>query len=92
MLAIIVIYEVEYILIKVMHSLAPYKLHFYGTYTLVACKVLQYSIKIITFQLFCTFDDYNWDWSLQHISMTCIPQRLKVMVMKSPRIFHIGEW
>jgi len=40
---------------------------------------------------FCKFDDYNWDWSLQHVSMTCIPGRLKVMVMKSPRIYHIGE-
>lgn len=42
-------------------------------------------------EAFCRFDDYNWDWSLQFISMTCIKGRLKVMLMKSPRIFHIGE-
>lgn len=40
---------------------------------------------------FCKFDDYNWDWSLQFVSLTCIKGRLKVMLMKSPRIFHIGE-
>lgn len=43
-------------------------------------------------QAFCAFDDYNWDWSLHNIGMTCIPNKLKVMVSKSPRIYHIGEW
>jgi alpha-1,6-mannosyl-glycoprotein beta-1,2-N-acetylglucosaminyltransferase len=42
-------------------------------------------------EAFCRFDDYNWDWSLQFISLTCIKGRLKVMLSKSPRIFHIGE-
>lgn len=42
-------------------------------------------------EAFCRFDDYNWDWSLHYIGMTCIPTKLRVMVMKSPRIFHIGE-
>ncbi|XP_074643564.1 alpha-1,6-mannosyl-glycoprotein 2-beta-N-acetylglucosaminyltransferase-like [Tubulanus polymorphus] len=40
---------------------------------------------------FCKFDDYNWDWTLQYIGMKCIPGRLKVMALKSPRVFHIGE-
>lgn len=40
---------------------------------------------------FCRFDDYNWDWSMHYIGMTCIPNKLRVMVMKSPRIYHIGE-
>ncbi|KAK2144084.1 hypothetical protein LSH36_788g03020 [Paralvinella palmiformis] len=40
---------------------------------------------------FCEFDDYNWDWSLQHVSMQCMPSKIRCMVMKSPRIFHIGE-
>ncbi|KAI0207296.1 Alpha-1,6-mannosyl-glycoprotein 2-beta-N-acetylglucosaminyltransferase [Lamellibrachia satsuma] len=40
---------------------------------------------------FCEFDDYNWDWSLQFITMTCMKQRLKVMTVKSPRVHHIGE-
>ena len=46
----------------------------------------------IVLQAFCRFDDYNWDWSLQFTSFTCVPGRLKVMLSKSPRIFHIGEW
>lgn len=41
---------------------------------------------------FCTFDDYNWDWSLQYLSLTCIPGRLRVMAVRFPRVFHIGEW
>nr|XP_046489518.1 alpha-1,6-mannosyl-glycoprotein 2-beta-N-acetylglucosaminyltransferase isoform X5 [Neodiprion pinetum] len=53
---------------------------------------------------FCSYDDYNWDWSLQHIAQGCIPSSqgsgglshiqsgLIAMVMKAPRIFHIGEW
>ncbi|KAK3919406.1 Alpha-1,6-mannosyl-glycoprotein 2-beta-N-acetylglucosaminyltransferase [Frankliniella fusca] len=42
-------------------------------------------------QYFCTYDDYNWDWSLQHTSQNCLPHRLHAMVMKGPRVFHIGE-
>ncbi|KAK7864801.1 hypothetical protein R5R35_012289 [Gryllus longicercus] len=40
---------------------------------------------------FCTYDDYNWDWSLQHISQGCLAHRLHAIVMKGPRVFHIGE-
>ncbi|KAF2355765.1 N-acetylglucosaminyltransferase II [Trinorchestia longiramus] len=40
---------------------------------------------------FCTHDDYNWDWSLQHVSNTCLKQRLYTMVLRAPRVFHIGE-
>ncbi|KAG8238734.1 hypothetical protein J437_LFUL018519 [Ladona fulva] len=58
-------------------------------------------------EFFCTYDDYNWDWSLQHISQPpqqgvkqngagggCLgpSHRLIAMVMKGPRVFHIGEW
>ena len=25
--------------------------------------------------LFCNFDDYNWDWSLEHISNNCITHK-----------------
>jgi alpha-1,6-mannosyl-glycoprotein beta-1,2-N-acetylglucosaminyltransferase len=42
--------------------------------------------------LFCNFDDYNWDWSLEHISNNCIVDGLKVLLFKGPRVFHIGEW
>ena len=41
---------------------------------------------------FCKYDDYNWDWSLQHVSLNCIQEELKVMMIKGPRVFHIGEW
>lgn len=41
---------------------------------------------------FCTYDDYNWDWSLQHASQQCIQHKLHAMVVKGPRVFHIGEW
>ncbi|CAG5136087.1 unnamed protein product [Candidula unifasciata] len=40
---------------------------------------------------FCQFDDYNWDWTLMHLSMTCIPDKVRLLVMKASRIFHIGE-
>lgn len=40
---------------------------------------------------FCTYDDYNWDWSLQHVSQTCLSHKLQAMVMRGPRVFHIGE-
>ena len=42
--------------------------------------------------VFCQFDDYNWDWSLFHVSMTCLKAKLSVMLIKGPRVFHIGEW
>lgn len=43
-------------------------------------------------QHFCSYDDYNWDWSLQHVSQQCLRNKLHAMVVKGPRVFHIGEW
>ncbi|KAL3864000.1 hypothetical protein ACJMK2_005716 [Sinanodonta woodiana] len=40
---------------------------------------------------FCLFDDYNWDWTLQHLSSQCINQQIKVLKMKATRVFHMGE-
>ncbi|UYV72028.1 MGAT2 [Cordylochernes scorpioides] len=40
---------------------------------------------------FCTFDDYNWDWSLQHVSSACLPRPLVTLAPLAPRVFHIGE-
>ncbi|XP_014209608.1 alpha-1,6-mannosyl-glycoprotein 2-beta-N-acetylglucosaminyltransferase [Copidosoma floridanum] len=50
---------------------------------------------------FCTYDDYNWDWSLQHIAQTCFSPDSKsslvpcsgliTIMMRAPRVFHIGE-
>ncbi|XP_033211862.1 alpha-1,6-mannosyl-glycoprotein 2-beta-N-acetylglucosaminyltransferase isoform X1 [Belonocnema kinseyi] len=53
--------------------------------------------------LFCSYDDYNWDWSLQRVAQSCIPPSkgagavprvdsgLIAMMMRAPRVFHIGE-
>ncbi len=43
-------------------------------------------------QLFCTYDDYNWDWALMPIATQCFQPRLYVLYTKAPRIFHIGDW
>lgn len=40
---------------------------------------------------FCNFDDYNWDWTLQHLSMKCIPGQIKLLKMKATRVFHMGD-
>ena len=36
---------------------------------------------------FCTFDDYNWDWSLQFIINECLKQKLWTLVTVVPRYF-----
>lgn len=43
-------------------------------------------------KIFCTYDDYNWDWTLRFISQNCLPSVLLTMVAERTRIFHIGEW
>lgn len=40
---------------------------------------------------FCTYDDYNWDWTLQHLSGTCISNPLKVLLAKGSRVLHTGD-
>uniref|UniRef100_A0A3Q3K3B2 Uncharacterized protein n=1 Tax=Monopterus albus TaxID=43700 RepID=A0A3Q3K3B2_MONAL len=40
---------------------------------------------------FCTYDDYNWDWTLQHLSGTCISKPLKVLVTQGSRVLHTGD-
>jgi len=40
---------------------------------------------------FCQYDDYNWDWSLLHVSHNCLKEKLQVLLVKGPRVFHIGE-
>lgn len=40
---------------------------------------------------FCTYDDYNWDWTLQHLSGGCISKALKVLVAQSSRVLHTGD-
>lgn len=40
---------------------------------------------------FCQYDDYNWDWSLLHVSLNCMKEKLQVLMVRGPRVFHIGE-
>ncbi|XP_019406724.1 PREDICTED: alpha-1,6-mannosyl-glycoprotein 2-beta-N-acetylglucosaminyltransferase [Crocodylus porosus] len=40
---------------------------------------------------FCTYDDYNWDWTLQHLTVACLPRFWKVLVPEVPRVFHTGN-
>lgn len=40
---------------------------------------------------FCTYDDYNWDWSLNYISQKCLTSPLITVVVSTPRVYHIGE-
>ncbi|XP_024233854.1 alpha-1,6-mannosyl-glycoprotein 2-beta-N-acetylglucosaminyltransferase [Oncorhynchus tshawytscha] len=40
---------------------------------------------------FCSYDDYNWDWTLQHLSGTCISKPLKVLVAQGSRVLQTGN-
>ncbi|KAL0808870.1 hypothetical protein ABMA28_012540 [Loxostege sticticalis] len=43
-------------------------------------------------QQFCAYDDYNWDYSLLHLSQNRPGrEKFKVYLCKGPRVFHIGE-
>ncbi|XP_053122606.1 alpha-1,6-mannosyl-glycoprotein 2-beta-N-acetylglucosaminyltransferase [Hemicordylus capensis] len=42
-------------------------------------------------EAFCTYDDYNWDWTLQHLTISCLPRFWKVLVPETPRVFHTGD-
>ena len=39
--------------------------------------------------VFCSYDDYNWDFSLFHTVMTSL-KVLRVFYPQVPRIFHLG--
>ncbi|XP_050389935.1 alpha-1,6-mannosyl-glycoprotein 2-beta-N-acetylglucosaminyltransferase [Patella vulgata] len=41
-------------------------------------------------KIFCTFDDYNWDWSLQKLIDTCL-NGLFVLRPIGSRVFHVGK-
>jgi alpha-1,6-mannosyl-glycoprotein beta-1,2-N-acetylglucosaminyltransferase len=40
--------------------------------------------------MFCSIDELNWDWSLQALSKMCIKNKLNVLQIQGPRIFHLG--
>ncbi|XP_013188976.1 alpha-1,6-mannosyl-glycoprotein 2-beta-N-acetylglucosaminyltransferase isoform X2 [Amyelois transitella] len=42
--------------------------------------------------LFCNYDDYNWDYSLLKLSQNRPGrEKFRVILCKGPRVFHIGE-
>lgn len=43
-------------------------------------------------QAFCSHDDYNYDWSLLHVSEKCLERKFTVLSIAGPRVFHIGSW
>lgn len=40
---------------------------------------------------YCTYDDYNWDWTLQHLSGTCVSKAIKVLAALGSRVMHTGD-
>lgn len=40
---------------------------------------------------FCTYDDYNWDWTLQYLSQHCFKLPLVSIYPSSSRVIHIGQ-
>ncbi|KER27182.1 hypothetical protein T265_13839, partial [Opisthorchis viverrini] len=42
--------------------------------------------------VFCEYDDYNWDWSLQELGRRCIKGGLRVLIFAwFSRVYHLGE-
>ncbi|XP_071083737.1 alpha-1,6-mannosyl-glycoprotein 2-beta-N-acetylglucosaminyltransferase-like [Haliotis cracherodii] len=41
-------------------------------------------------QVFCTYDDYNWDWALQETVLKCMTGSLNILQPSAGRVFHIG--
>ncbi|KAK3888289.1 hypothetical protein Pcinc_007643 [Petrolisthes cinctipes] len=42
-------------------------------------------------QLFCYYDDYNWDWSLARLVSTCVEPKLNMMALPMTRVMHVGS-
>lgn len=40
---------------------------------------------------FCHIDDYNWDWTLEHLHRECFAQPLKILKPEAPRVYHVGD-
>lgn len=40
---------------------------------------------------YCSYDDYNWDWTLQNLSGTCVSKPIKVLVAQGSRVMHTGD-
>lgn len=42
-------------------------------------------------KMFCSYNDYNYDWSVQALGARCVPGQLITLVMQDSRLFHIGK-
>ena len=49
-------------------------------------------VQIHALQDFCTYDDYNWDWTLNSLGSKCFKKSWKVLKMVAARVSHIGAW
>ncbi|RMZ97687.1 alpha-1-6-mannosyl-glyco 2-beta-N-acetylglucosaminyltransferase isoform X3 [Brachionus plicatilis] len=43
-------------------------------------------------KMFCEYDDYNWDWSLQFVVQKCFKDHLISLYPTFSRVAHLGEW
>ncbi|XP_069940913.1 uncharacterized protein [Cherax quadricarinatus] len=42
-------------------------------------------------KFFCTFDDYNWDWTLNNVVQTCASPRMSMLSARLTRVMHVGS-
>ena len=42
-------------------------------------------------EYFCNYDEYNYDFSFQHVNLKCLKNHLFVGVIRGPRVYHVGE-
>lgn len=40
---------------------------------------------------FCSYDDYNWDWTLQGIAPTCMGGHFAGLFLQASRVLHLGS-
>ncbi|KAI7692726.1 hypothetical protein SSS_10408 [Sarcoptes scabiei] len=73
---------------SVVHNTNWFSSHHNMAYTID--RNLWYKIKSCQRE-FCSYDDYNWDWSLQHVFDQCFKQKLSTLVPRTSRVIHIGS-
>ncbi|XP_064101796.1 alpha-1,6-mannosyl-glycoprotein 2-beta-N-acetylglucosaminyltransferase-like isoform X2 [Macrobrachium nipponense] len=42
-------------------------------------------------EIFCVFDDYNWDWTMNRLVQTCCFPKLTAMFVDVTRVVHVGS-
>ena len=41
--------------------------------------------------IFCTYDDYNWDWTMQYVGSKCLKPGFSSLHAVASRVLHIGD-